>query len=352
MDSTDQQPEPAFVATARAREHPGRGTGLTRPPVAFIAWGHVSARSREIAEALGGDARCLYPFRIMRRALVPLRYILSTAQMIGYLVRMRPRALIVTNPPIFAALVAYPYSLVARAPLLLDSHPSSFRTEGPHSRFLPLHAWLSRRSRGTLVTTAELGDQVLAWGGTPLVVHESPPDWTVGRAPPLDGRPAVLVLGSLAPDEAVDEVLAAARDLPGVDFTLTGDTRRCANAILDSVPDNATFLGFLGPQEYAAALERASVAVVLTSVHVAVPRSAYDAVYAQRPLVLSGSPVLRELFPFAVKVENDRSSIAAGVREAISRHAELVRLAPDALALQSQRWAGQLELLRRLVETR
>jgi glycosyltransferase involved in cell wall biosynthesis len=272
--------------------------------------------------------------------------------MIGYLIRRRPRALIVTNPPIFAALVAYPYSLVANVPLLLDSHPSSFRTDGPHSRVLPLHAWLARRSRGTLVTTNELGSQVVAWGGTPLVVHESPPNWTFKPAPPLAGRPTVLVLGSLAPDESVDEVLAAARDLPDVDFALTGDTRRCANDMLDSRPDNVTFLGFLGPQEYAAALERASVAVVLTSVRVAVPRSAYDAVYAQRPLVLSDSPVLHELFPFAVKVENDRSSIAAGVRDAIARHAELVRLAPDALALQSQRWAGQLERLRRVVETR
>lgn len=318
--------------------------------LAYLAWGPVVGRSREIAHALGGEARCFYPLRIMRRPLVPLRYVLSAIQTIGYLVRARPRALIVTNPPIFATLVAYPYARLAKAPLLLDSHPSAFRTDGPHSRFLPLHAWLARRSRRVLVTTDELAHQVLAWGGKPLVVHEAPPEWTVGPSMKRAVRPSVLVLGSLSQDEAVEEVLGAAQLLPEVDFAFTGDTRRCPRAVLDSAPGNVTFLGFLGTREYPAALERASVAVVLTTwLPYAVPRSAHDAVYARRPLVLSDSPVLRELFPFAIKVDNNQESIAGGVREALARLDELEQLADEARELQSRRWAEQLERLREAV---
>ena len=33
---------------------------MSRPPVSFIAWSPVGGRSEEIAEALGGEARCFY----------------------------------------------------------------------------------------------------------------------------------------------------------------------------------------------------------------------------------------------------------------------------------------------------
>jgi hypothetical protein len=109
-------------------------------------------------------------------------------------------------------------------------------------------------------------------------------------------------------------------------------------------------LGFLAPDAYVAALERASVAVVLTTwLRHAVPRSAHDAVYAGRPLVLSDSPVLSELFPFAVTVSNTRQSIADGIREALARREDLVRAAPAARELQSQRWSAQLERLRTII---
>jgi glycosyltransferase involved in cell wall biosynthesis len=324
-----------------------------RPAVAFVAWSSVPGRSNEIALALGGDSRCFYPLRIVRRTLVPLRYAISALQTIGYLARHRPRAVIVTNPPVFAALVAYPYARLARAPLLLDSHPDAFRRDGPHSPFLGLHAWLARRARATLVTTDELAGQVRAWGGTAAIVHEPPPAWTIGPTPTLVGRPTVIVLGSLSPDEAVDEALAAARELSDVDFVFTGDTRRCPDGVVASAPENVDFVGLLSQKDYAAALERASVAVVLTTwLRYAVPRSAYDAVYARRPLVLSDSPLLRELFPFAVKVDNDRASIAAGVRAALAQHDDLVGTTAEALTLQRRRWAAQLEGLRELVATR
>ena len=117
-----------------------------------------------------------------------------------------------------------------------------------------------------------------------------------------------------------------------------------------SAPKNATFLGFLDRVDYVEALERASVAVVLTTwLDWAVPRSAYDAVYARRPLVVTATPALRGFFPYAVAVDNDRASIAAGIRQAVGDHADLVAATSPALTLQSQRWRGQLERLRALV---
>jgi glycosyltransferase involved in cell wall biosynthesis len=313
----------------------------------------VSGRSREIAAAIGGESRCYYDLRITRRTLVPVRYVLSALRTLAYLVVRRPRALIVTNPPVFVSLLAYPYALVTGAPLLLDSHPDAFREDGPHARFLPIHAWLARRARATLVTTEELVRQVETWGGTGVVVHEPEPDWVVDSVSPLPVRPRILVLGSLSRDEPVAEVLAAAEELGELDFELTGDIRRCDAKIVESAPANVRFLGYLDRREYVEALERASVAVVLTTwLDWAVPRSAYDAVYARRPLVVTASPVLADFFPYAVAVDNDQASIATGIRTAVAQHAELVAATSAALTLQTGRWRGQLERLRSLLPER
>lgn len=310
----------------------------------------MAGRSREIAAAIGGESRCYYDLRITRRAFVPVRYLLSALRTVGYLVARRPRALIVTNPPVFPSLLAYPYSVVTGAPLLLDSHPDAFRNDSAHTRFLRIHAWLARRATAILVTTDDLVAQVEAWGGTGLVVHEPEPEWVISSAAPLPLRPRILVLGSLSRDEPVAEVLAAAETLREVDFELTGDVRRCGSHLLESAPGNVTFLGFLDRDAYVAALERASVAVVLTSwLDWAVPRSAYDAVYARRPLVLTTSPALNALFPYAIAVDNDHASLAAGIRQAVARHGELVTATSAAFALQAGRWGAQLERLRSLL---
>ena len=333
-------------------ERTASGAAATsRRRVLFIAWGQVSGRSEEIARALGGEARAFYPLRIARRSLVPLRYLLSALQTAGYLARQRPHAVIVTNPPIFPALIAYAYLRLTGGRLVLDSHPDSFRDDGPHARFRGVHAWLARRAEATLVTTDDLGAQVRAWDGTPIVVHEAPPadGARTARQPGVETQ-TVLVLGSLSVDEPVEEVLAGAREQPKVVFAFTGDIRRCPPEQIASAPTNVTFLGYLGPAGYAAALDRATVVVVLTTwLQWAVPRSAYDAVYAQRPLVVSDSPHLRALFPFAIPVANDAASIARGVAEALRRRDELVRDAPAALAVQLRRWNEQLARLQQAV---
>ena len=213
---------------------------MKRPFVAFIAWSPTKGRSNEIAAALGGEARCFYDLRISRKALVPARYVLSALRTIIYLAMRRPRALIVTNPPVFPAIIAYPYTRLARVPLLLDSHPDAFRSEGVHARFLGMHAWLARRARATLVTSDDLIRRVESWGGRAIIVHEPPPERVGRHQSERRSRPLVLVLGSLSVDEPVDDVIEAARRVPEVDFEVTGDAMRCPPG-LDSSPPRTTW---------------------------------------------------------------------------------------------------------------
>ena len=321
-----------------------------RPKVSFIAWAEDSGRAREIAQALGGEACAFYKLRIVWRPLVPLRYLLNAISTCRYLLSRRPRAVIVTNPPIFPGLIALLYCRATKAPLLLDSHPSAFGGGGPVAKDgAGVHAWLARRAATTMVAVPELAEIVTGWGGRADIVHEAPPAHRAAPASPLSGRPRIVYIGRFAGDEPTAEVVAAARLVPEADVLITGDVRKCPAPLRKSAPANVIFTGFLERHDYDRALEQAAAIMVLTRHPLAVNRGAYEAVYFERPLIISNLPAMTPLFPYAISVRNDSASIARGIQSAIERHPELVSACPQARALQEQRWQQQFDRLRELV---
>jgi glycosyltransferase involved in cell wall biosynthesis len=320
----------------RAERHGGS------PRVSFLAWGPVAGRSAEIAAALGGESRCFYDGGIVRTWLVPARWAVSAARTVSYLARRRPRAVIATNPPVFPGLIAYAYGKLVGAPVVLDSHQDAFDPRGRQRHFLPLHRWLTPRVAATLVPRDSLLAEVAAWKGRGVVVHEAPPPWKVRPAAPTGERPRVLFVGSFSPDEPLPVVLEAARLVPELDVAVTGDLRKCPPELHALAPANVRFTGFLRGDDYVAAVEAADVVLVLTTdPDIAAPRAAFEAVYAQRPLVLTAGDGLRELFPTAVGVEATAADVARGLREAVARRTELAVAARAARERQETRWSEQ-----------
>lgn len=323
-----------------------------RPEISFLAWVREDSRSRSLALACGGEHRTFYDLAIYSRPLVPLRYVLSSVRTLAYLARRRPRALVMQCPPAPAAALAVGWGRVAGTPVVLDTHPASFERHGVHALMRPLVARLVRRAAGCIVTTPRLGEQVRRWGGRPVVVHEAPMPWSERLEPPSagsarpDGRPEVLFVCTFAPDEPVSELLDAARELPDVRFSITGDRRRLTPELRRAAPPNVRFAGYLGPRAYVRALTHADVVVSLTLRQDSVPRSAHEAVDALAPLVLSDWPHMHPLFEQAVFVDNGGASIASGIAEALARSATLRQAAPGARHAQRRRWEDQLTQLR------
>jgi glycosyltransferase involved in cell wall biosynthesis len=311
-------------------------------PAAFIAWTHVEGRAAEVAQALGlVEQRYFWP-PVRQLPLVPLRYLASAIRTVGFILRRRPVGVIVQNPPLPAALVGFAAARIAGARVVLDSHTAAFLRTGPR-RWLPdrVNAWLAGRVEGVMVTVPEIGDRVRASGGRPIILHEAPSLVEATPPPDLGERPRVLVVSVFAPDEPVWEVIEAARLVPEADFVITGSEDKRPPGLAEQAPDNVTFPGFLPLPRYHEALAEAHVVMTLDTRPEAVSRSAYDAVWARRPLVLSGGPQMRELFPYAVAVENEAASIADGVRTAIDRYPDLARDTAAALPLQRERWERQ-----------
>ncbi|HEY1854534.1 MAG TPA: hypothetical protein VGG40_08100 [Solirubrobacterales bacterium] len=323
-----------------------------RPSVSFISWSSVAGRSKEIAQALGGESRCYYDFGFVRPLTIPIRYAASALRTIFHLALRRPRSVIVSNPPIFPGLIAYGYGRLAGAPVVLDSHPSSFGVNESNrlvALTMPLHRYLIPRVRGNLVTVDELAERVRGEGGRSEILHEAPPLWEAAPAPPLTGRPRVLLVGIFADDEPVELIAEAARYLPDVDVHITGDLRKCPPGLLVDPAPNVTFVGFLAEPEYLRAVSEAHVIVTLTERPEDVSRVGHEAIAAKRPLVISRSEATLRYFPSAVQVENTVEAVGAGVRRALDEYDRILAGADAALAEQNARWEDQLAALRALL---
>jgi len=321
--------------------HTGAPSAMTRP-VCFVAWGAVAGRSKEIADAIGGEARCFFPPGSARRPPVLVRYALGAIGTAAYLLRRRPRAVIVTNPPIFAALVAFACARLVGAVFVLDSHPGGFGAQGDRvaARLQRLHRFVVARATLVLVTDESWAATVRSWGGTATVVHEAPGSWDC--APPVrHDRLAVLVVGRLGADEPLSEVLAAARSVPECDFAVTGDPANCPDGLVASAPGNVSFVGFLGPEDYRAAVEGADAVLTLTTEPTSVMRGAYEAVYARRPLVISDWPLGRELFPYAFHAANNGAAIAHALASLEADYERVLGSLDGARGRQLERWAAQ-----------
>jgi glycosyltransferase involved in cell wall biosynthesis len=318
----------------------------------FIAWSR-SGRPQDFATALGGEARVFFDLGLVSKWLVPLRYAISSLRTLAYLARARPRAVIVSSPPVFPGAIAYAYSALFRRPLVLDAHPASFglKGDGLTRSLMPLQRFLARRARTNLVTVPALADLVTSWGGNAMIVHEPPSRRNPTRKTSLSLRPSVLFVTIFEPDEPVAIMLEAARLLDsGVDVAVTGDLRKRPPDLGSFYSPNVTFVGYLTASEYAVAFDRADVIVSLTDRAEAVSRVGCEASYSLRPLVISGTAAARSSFPYATHVENTASDIAAGIRSVLSDYPMSVARADRAYENQIASWKSQAAMLMSVLE--
>lgn len=324
---------------------PSSGRRGTRTPFVHVTWQRHGGRAEEMAHAMGGRAVQVYPRWLAARRWVLLRYVISALITLAALVRYRPLAVAVTNPPVVPGLVVTAWGAVTRTPFLLDSHTGSFGVKGNVAarRLLGVHRFMARRAAAVMVTTTSWVQEVERWGARGIVVHEAPPPWSVSVTPPEHERPRVLFVGVYSKDEPVEELVAAAAELPDCDVAVTGDLDRCPPGLRESAPANVTFVGFLDADAYRRQVEDSDVLVTLTTEPTSVMRSSYEAVYARRGLVLSDWPVLREVFPLGRAAHNTAADLARAVREELDQApSERMDRAERAREIQLERWRDQV----------
>jgi len=316
-----------------------------------VTWCAFQPRTQALGAALGATVCNISSALHGKKAWLPLRYLIDAVRTWRALSAARPRAVIVTTPPVFTPLTGWLWCALHRRPLVVDCHTGTFHDE--RWRWArPIHRAVLRRARVALVHSEE--DEVLvnAWGAPALLLPDDLPRG-FGTPHPQRGRdisPArIVVAGRLDDDEPVAAVLGAAWLLPGVEVRLTGNPDRLPAAVRAGAPSNAVFVGLLPWTEFLSELASADlIGVFTTDTHV-MSRAAFEAVGLGRPLVLSDSAGLRHRFgAAALFCENTPEALALAWRQALREQASLTQRSAalrEILHAQHQRALAQLRLM-------
>lgn len=257
----------------------------------------------------------------------------------------------VTNSPPFAGLCVMLYCLVAPTRFIMDTHPPGLFGKR-WSWSLPLQRFTARFAHMNVIDQERFAKLFREWG-VPVMVLENPPKLNLPPRPneASSSRPTISYIGTFGSDEPVDELLAAARLLPHVEFHVLGKVALAGQAVVSAAPANVEFTGYLMREEYWNRLYQSHAIVVLTTHAHSLSGAAQDGLYIDAPLVLSDQPTLREYFPQgAVFAENTAAGIAAGIEDALANRDRLRNEMAELHQRISARWRRNFTALNEIVQ--
>ncbi len=286
------------------------------------------------------------PLEIVASGHTGLRkWIEQSIATLGLLHRKRPQILFVQNPSLGLTVLAMLVRSWFSYYLVVDAHNEGVRPFVRSGRFV---RWLTERllrgADATIVTNDALAQDVVRAGGRALILPDRLP------VPPLPDPdpettcgvpPQVMVISTFAPDEPLNEIMAAAASLPDVDFAVTGNAKKF-DALRLALPPNVRLMGFLPDPEYWRMLAQAQVVCDLTLMPDCLVCGAYEALAMARPMVLSDNPPTRELLgEAAVLTAIDPRSIADALRTALDQQSLLQTRALETREAFRSHWQNQ-----------
>jgi glycosyltransferase involved in cell wall biosynthesis len=304
----------------------------------FLVWAYPqgSHRSQLMAETLGMPVEHVYFMRRQGYLAALLKYPVQALKTPLILLRHQPDVVFVQNPPIFGALIVYLWGLMTGTKLIIDSHTDALLASWWEWTF-PFHKFLSQRSITTLVTNEHLRQIVTDWDAPAFILVDPPSTYPERTSVTLPAGFNVVLVSTASYDEPINEVLEAARNLPEVQFHITGNFDRAPHhqGVRDRAPSNVRFTGYVPDNEFYGVLAGANLVMSLTTENHTIQSGASEALWLGRPVITSDWPVLRNYFNRgAVLVDNTAGSIQQAVETIRDNQTQFQA---DILALQEER---------------
>lgn len=345
---TQTTPRPYFDTTQDDSMEPMQTNHLRDRRIVYISWAESCSRSDHTARELGGKSYMVYLGWLgSHPATILIKYLGQFLMTCWILIRERPRAVFVMSPPLVAAFPAFLYRMLTRRPYVLDCHTAAYN-HPRWNRLQWLQHFLGRKAATNIVTNDFLANLVKEHGGRATIVRDVPVVYEKSEAFDVGSGFSVAAVCSFNPDEPIAELIEAARLLPDVQFFVTGNTKHLADSLLENTPVNMQFTGFISDEAFGSLLSNASAVMSLTTRDHTMLRGAWEAIYQERPVIVSDWPCLREAFnEGAVFANNDANGIAAAINQCREQHSDYVAGAVVARKKRIQTWLEvKQELLR------
>lgn len=288
----------------------------------FIAWAPYSRRSRSIADELDMSLYLIHYFKFQRPVYAPFKYLLQAMYTLVLLLKNRPCIVFVQDPPLFAALCVFIYTVLTarQAKYIVDAHTGALL----HPWWKPLR-WLQKflyRHALTVITTNQaISEHVRSLGADSMVLVGPPVAVPDGESMALSDKFNLALVNTFSPDEPLPVVLEAVRNRPDVHLYVTGDVNKASSSLLKSAPANVTFTGFLSDDDYFKLLRGAEAIIVVTDTDYTLQLGAMEAIAVGKPIITSDLSFLRRhLCQGTIHVPNTPEGLNAGISKMLQNY--------------------------------
>jgi glycosyltransferase involved in cell wall biosynthesis len=314
----------------------------------WLTWeAEGSIRSKVLSTSMGVPL-CTLDFLENQPRLRLIRYCVVTIQTLAILIKFRPAVTIVQNPSIFLAFVASMVKRMLKYNLVIDLHTHCITPEGVTGRIYRFFNNVGLNKADLIIVTNDSYKKkimMLTRSDITVLPDKIPEIECKDLSGDLKGSENVLFICTYSQDEPWRDVIQAAESLPKtVHIYISG---RVPNGLNIKTPINVTITGYLVREEYERILEAIDAVIVLTKKENCLPCGAYEALAAEKPLVLSDKKVIKEFFSKgSIYTENKEEAIAVAVKEAL-KNQKLLKQKIIQLKKEKERlWGTQWEDLK------
>lgn len=259
----------------------------------WITW-ETQRRNRTLSRELGAR---LFEFDLKANRYA--RYLIAFGKTLAVFIKERPAQIFVQNPSLVLSFIAVSYGQLLNIPVIVDAHNAGvYPFDGRKEWANRIAVYIFRHAAFTIVTNEALAMHVRGRGGRPAIVPDPLPEFEPQPAKrQLNGAFNVLFICSWATDEPYEEVIKAALLLDKTTcIYITGNSKGREKNLGLAIPENIILTGYLSEENFVEMLFSSDIVMDLTTREDCLVCGAYEAVAAEKPLILSDTEALRQYF--------------------------------------------------------
>lgn len=312
--------------------------------VIWVTW-ERQPRNRSMTKGLG-----IPLFEILSNRGDVLRYLSCAGRTVRLLVGRKPKVVVCQNPSIVLTVLLLVLRSFLGIRVAIDAHFGGIDAGNGSRASQSLLDWCNRKADLVIVTNSDHADQVARVGGRPFVCPDPLPDLSTFRSDDEEIQKKLFLICSFDVDEPYQEVFKAAESLAeeGYHLFASGNYRK-AGVVPGDYP-HVTMLGFVPEEEFYGHLFSSQVIIDLTDNDNCLVCGAYEAMEAEKPLVLSNKKALRDYFTGGVVFSENRAGpIAEAAKAAYADRGRLKEGARDWVRQARKDMESRLTALREVL---